>query len=261
MYKTLHVLLLSLILCTAEASSQSVQMCDVLDDSTWQGRWTVSLGAPILVNSPICGGSGALESHGTCVSAIYLTGFAAKEGEYGVCADQEHHQAGFDIRIQVQPGANPNPDYRIGYKFRLHAANAQPPGVFVLERTSEDGSSYALGSKTPTFLKGEWIQVFLRRYAGNLFIAGYQRPNGFRDSIIVSDPNPPIDQPGAFYLTACSDVAPFTYFDNACFKSDKSYMSVCGDASCDGTVNISDAVYLIQYIFAGGAAPCASCAK
>lgn len=31
-----------------------------------------------------------------------------------------------------------------------------------------------------------------------------------------------------------------------------------GDADCDGLVNISDAVYLIQYIFAGGPAPCAN---
>ncbi len=36
--------------------------------------------------------------------------------------------------------------------------------------------------------------------------------------------------------------------------------AVCsGDANCDGSVDISDAVYLIQYIFSGGAAPC-SCA-
>ncbi len=32
-----------------------------------------------------------------------------------------------------------------------------------------------------------------------------------------------------------------------------------GDADCSGTVNISDAVYLINYIFSGGAAPCAAC--
>ena len=30
----------------------------------------------------------------------------------------------------------------------------------------------------------------------------------------------------------------------------------CGDADCSGTVDISDAVYLIAYIFAGGPAPC-----
>lgn len=30
----------------------------------------------------------------------------------------------------------------------------------------------------------------------------------------------------------------------------------CGDANCDGIPNITDAVYLIQYIFAGGAPPC-----
>jgi hypothetical protein len=32
-----------------------------------------------------------------------------------------------------------------------------------------------------------------------------------------------------------------------------------GDANCDSAVNISDAVYLIAYIFAGGPAPCAGC--
>ena len=32
-----------------------------------------------------------------------------------------------------------------------------------------------------------------------------------------------------------------------------------GDANCDGTVDISDAVYLIAYIFSGGAAPCTGC--
>ncbi len=34
---------------------------------------------------------------------------------------------------------------------------------------------------------------------------------------------------------------------------------LAGDANCSGTVNISDAVYLIAYIFSGGAAPCAGC--
>ena len=34
---------------------------------------------------------------------------------------------------------------------------------------------------------------------------------------------------------------------------------IAGDANCDTAVDISDAVYLITYIFAGGPAPCASC--
>jgi len=33
---------------------------------------------------------------------------------------------------------------------------------------------------------------------------------------------------------------------------------LAGDANCDSTVDISDAVYLISYIFSGGAAPCAA---
>lgn len=32
-----------------------------------------------------------------------------------------------------------------------------------------------------------------------------------------------------------------------------------GDPNCSGTVNITDAVYLIQYIFAGGPSPCSEC--
>ena len=31
------------------------------------------------------------------------------------------------------------------------------------------------------------------------------------------------------------------------------------DSNCDGVVNISDAVYLINFIFAGGAQPCSGC--
>jgi hypothetical protein len=34
---------------------------------------------------------------------------------------------------------------------------------------------------------------------------------------------------------------------------------LAGDANCDDTVDISDVVYLIAYIFSGGAAPCAAC--
>jgi hypothetical protein len=34
---------------------------------------------------------------------------------------------------------------------------------------------------------------------------------------------------------------------------------LAGDANCDSTVDISDAVYLISYIFSGGPAPCAAC--
>jgi len=33
----------------------------------------------------------------------------------------------------------------------------------------------------------------------------------------------------------------------------------CGDFNGDGSINISDSVCLINYIFAGGPAPCAKC--
>lgn len=38
-----------------------------------------------------------------------------------------------------------------------------------------------------------------------------------------------------------------------------SQADVCGDSNCDGGVNVGDAVYIINYVFKGGDAPCASC--
>ena len=32
-----------------------------------------------------------------------------------------------------------------------------------------------------------------------------------------------------------------------------------GDPNCSGNINISDAAYLVYYIFGGGPAPCAAC--
>lgn len=37
------------------------------------------------------------------------------------------------------------------------------------------------------------------------------------------------------------------------------YAIQSGDVNCDNMVNVSDAVYLVAYIFAGGPAPCAGC--
>ncbi len=35
--------------------------------------------------------------------------------------------------------------------------------------------------------------------------------------------------------------------------------TLSGDANCDNVITISDAVYLVNYIFSGGAPPCATC--
>jgi hypothetical protein len=35
--------------------------------------------------------------------------------------------------------------------------------------------------------------------------------------------------------------------------------SHAGDVNCDGACDVSDAVYILQHIFAGGPVPCAGC--
>lgn len=34
---------------------------------------------------------------------------------------------------------------------------------------------------------------------------------------------------------------------------------ICGDSNCDGSVNVGDAVYLINFVFRGGPEPCNAC--
>ncbi|MEZ5360209.1 MAG: trypsin-like peptidase domain-containing protein [Candidatus Zixiibacteriota bacterium] len=56
------------------------------------------------------------------------------------------------------------------------------------------------------------------------------------------------------------NVADAVYIVNYVFKGGPAPIPVeAGDANCDTSMNIGDAVYLVNYIFRGGAAPCASC--
>lgn len=50
------------------------------------------------------------------------------------------------------------------------------------------------------------------------------------------------------YLATCFDDIWLTSFENPAGY-------ICGDANADGNINISDAVYLINYVFVGGAPP------
>lgn len=193
------------------------------DGDGWDVRWGQDLPSlQTLVSTPTHTGSGALEFRstipGSCHSSRYRVGFEASSGYYSVWVNQRHHQAGFGIYIQVQPGTNPDPIYRESYYFVLQAANGEAPQVMNLMRRHEDGSGEILAQTPTTFLKDEWIQVFVHRKAGGLIECGYVR-NGTTHSMTAMDPNP-ISEPGAFYLWACSDVSPYTYFDDVSYNPD-----------------------------------------
>ncbi|MCX6832761.1 MAG: hypothetical protein NT028_11650, partial [candidate division Zixibacteria bacterium] len=222
--KTKHIgwqvlFLIGLLLLSPSAYSQSPSaFCDNFEDGdSWQSRWGVSQGYQTLVSSPAHSGTGALEFHGGCESSIYRKNFSASAGYYTAWVNQRHYEAGFAMFILFQPGGSSEPWAKEGYALYLSAQDTQIPS-FVFERQYDGGVGYVLGTGVPSFLKDEWIQVFIRRLPGNTFVAGYER-NGVRDSIVCSDPNAPIDPAGEYCLWACSDVPPYTYFDDVCYQA------------------------------------------
>ena len=211
-----YTLLLSVLFSTG-GWAQANDFCDGFNDGAWTSRWSVNQGYQAQVGSPVHSGDSALEFHGGCHSSIYRTGLASSYGEYSVWVNQQHHEAGFAIAVQVQPGNGYDPYYSDGYVFRLQAADAQPASGMILERYSTGGGGYLINSGPVEFLKGEWIRVFVKRLPNDTIIAGYER-NGAIHSLVGFDPNPSLSSPGAFVLWACSDVPPYTYFDDACFE-------------------------------------------
>lgn len=186
--------------------------------------WTIAVNDPQYVTSPTHNYSeGAVRMYSSiasydCHSAIYATGLSANMGYYSAYVRQENYAAGSAIFIQVQPGTNPNPFYRVGYGLLAHASDAYPPANFALYRYADDGSSQELGHLTTSFPMNEWVRIFIRRYADNMFEFGYEY-NEQIYSDTVSDPNPPILAPGAFYLWGCSNYdGTSNYFDDVCYN-------------------------------------------
>ena len=199
--------------------AQSSHFCDGFEDLAWSNRWTVYQGSQTLVSAPVHSGDSALEFHGGCHSSVYRNGFAAVYGEYTVWANQEHNIAHFSVYTQFATGSDPDPSpiKHTGYEFSLSAANSS--GELMYLNRNWNGTQTRLGTGIGQFVLGEWIKVFVRRLPNDTIIAGYERTAGLpaRDSIICYDPDP-INDPGTFLLWACSDVPPFTYFDDACFE-------------------------------------------
>jgi outer membrane protein assembly factor BamB len=93
------------------------------------------------------------------------------------------------------------------------------------------------------------------------------------NSILPADENPDNDEQVGMTISAdisyvCGDangdgqpnVGDAVFIINYVFKGGAAPVPlVAADANCDGGVNVGDAVYLISYVFSGGAAPCASC--
>ncbi|MCC6962934.1 MAG: dockerin type I repeat-containing protein, partial [candidate division Zixibacteria bacterium] len=82
----------------------------------------------------------------------------------------------------------------------------------------------------------------------------------FEDSVRVANLNEPLYRCGDADASGAVTISDAVFLINYIFAGGPGPVVVmAGDADCSGLITISDAVYLINYIFAGGPAPCAAC--
>lgn len=75
-----------------------------------------------------------------------------------------------------------------------------------------------------------------------------------------TEPPPPPPAPGDANGDGRVDVGDAVFLINFIFKGGAAPVPLSsGDANCDGATNVGDAVYIITYVFKGGPEPCAKC--
>ncbi len=131
------------------------------------------------------------------------------------------------------------------------------PAVYVTGQASTINQSTIVSSDTARAFEGN-AQFTCSNIFGN---AGGDWTGSIADQLgqngnISADPQFCTDYPGEFRLAGTSPCAPENNSCNALMGSEAVGCGlICGDADFSGFVSISDAVYLIQYIFANGTPP------
>ncbi len=122
--------------------------------------------------------------------------------------------------------------------------------------TSFYSENIAIGASTSHLIMPDW------RPSGDSVVIAVDTSmtGGFDSTIVIANEQPPQflcgDADGSNLVTISDAV----YLINYIFAGGPPPSpTIRGDADCNGIVTISDAVYLINYIFAGGAQPCAGC--
>lgn len=115
-------------------------------------------------------------------------------------------------------------------------------------------SPQGLVTGTPTY-KATFYFTIAASDAGNPAQADTQSV-----SILVTDPPPPPFVCGDADGSQVVSISDAVFLINYIFAGGPAPNPILrGDVDCSGSTSISDAVYLINYIFAGGPVPCAAC--
>jgi len=111
----------------------------------------------------------------------------------------------------------------------------------------DSGAIYVAGSTYGSAMGYDYTTVKYDRDGSQKWVKCFQGPGADNDGARALA----IDKSGSVYVTGWSTDTD----SDADFTTIKYIQYLCGDANGDRTVNISDAVYLIAYIFAGGDPP------
>jgi hypothetical protein len=119
---------------------------------------------------------------------------------------------------------------------------------------ADDGLDIALDGRDNAYLTG-WT------FSSNFpTLNPYQMHQDGSDAFVTKMDLAPVYICGNANTDATVDISDVVYLIAYIFSGGSAPNPVlAGDANCDSMVDISDVVYMIAYIFSGGAAPCAAC--
>ena len=148
--------------------------------------------------------------------------------------------------------------YGVQYDYEFWAVGGEEP--YNWSKLSGDipfgctftGGSIATISGTPTWNGTYYFSVRMESQDGLADTMNY--------AVTVTDPPPPGYVCGDANDDGSANVTDAVFLINYIFADGPVPEPLAaGDANCDDAANITDAVYLIEYIFSGGPEPCADC--
>jgi hypothetical protein len=166
-----------------------------------------------------------------------------------------------DDSVHIHPGpVLPNAYYHRVYNLKFQTAGGIGP--FTWSKASGDlpygldfaGDTVGTISGTPTYKSTFYFTIAVRD--GSI----PAKVDTVAMTMVITDPPPLAYVCGDANADAAVDISDAVYLIAYIFSGGAAPNPlIAGDASCDSAVDISDAVYLIAYIFSGGPKPCLAC--
>jgi len=165
-----------------------------------------------------------------------------------------------DGKLHIESYQIPDGYKKVPYHYQMQVIGGTPPYNWTY--VSGDmpygliftGGAQGTISGTPT-----WKATFYFTFAVSDNSASTM-VDTMHSGMTITDPPPPAYICGDANASGAVDISDAVYLISYIFSGGPAPSPMLrGDANCDSTVDISDVVYLISYIFSGGLAPCAGC--